>query len=168
MHPSAKIKSNTNYLCPVKPVWISCHGFNYISSESRFKYSLLFVKSALGEPLPTSPKIDPLCVLPRCRLPRRVSTLLSLDFAGVIDLHPSRALIPLSTFWQLVSSRLLPRGQSCASLSDWGWMQLTSVLLDNCWPTMNYWQHDEAVSLWIEKPLWFPGLLLIFCLAVNQ
>lgn len=44
-----------------------------------------------------------LCLLRLCP-PRRVSTLLSLDFTGVLDLHPSRALIPPSTVWQLAFS----------------------------------------------------------------
>lgn len=62
MHPSAKIKSNTNDICSIKPVWISCHGFNYISAESSLKYSLSFVNRLSVSHLAVPPKIDFLCV----------------------------------------------------------------------------------------------------------
>lgn len=62
MHPSAKIKSNTNDICSIKPVWISCHGFNYIRAESTLKYSLLFVNRLSVSHFPVPPKIDSLCV----------------------------------------------------------------------------------------------------------
>lgn len=102
MHPSAKIKSNTNDICSIKPAWISCHGFNYISAESGFKYSLLFVSRLSVSHFPDPPPKIRLC------LPRRVSTWLSLDFTGALDLLPSRALIPLCGVWQMVFSHPPP------------------------------------------------------------
>lgn len=165
MHPSAEIKSNTDYICSIKPAWISCHGFNYISAESSLKYSLLFVSRLSVSHFPLYPKNRFALCLRRRRLLLGVSTSLSLDF-----IHEHWSLCPpADSLSFLIRCRTPQRRQSCASVSDWWWMQLTCLPLANYWSATKCWKQNKAVSTWMGKPLWFTGLLIIlFLVSAND
>lgn len=96
------MKSGPDYICSMKPGLISCHGCNYITTESSVKLFLLFASRLLVSYFPKNRFA--LCLRGRRRLPCHVSALLSLDCTAALDLHPLRAMIPLSTMWQLVFS----------------------------------------------------------------